>query len=54
LRLIDFNINSSQVNYVSDGSLTPDDENEGIIGRKYCALKPYIKKVGPLKDNKEQ
>ena len=52
-------IPSSQVNLVTDedGNDGGEDEeliNEGIVGKKYIALKPYIKDVSTSKDFKEQ
>jgi hypothetical protein len=49
---------SSQVNLVTDGDEDDGEDeeliNEGIVGKKYMALKPYIKEVSTSKDFKEQ
>ena len=49
---------SSQVNLVTDGDEDEDGEdedliNEGIVGKKYIALRPYIKEVSTSKEFKE-
>ena len=47
--LHDMKLNTSLANYVSDGSLTPPEDealaSEGILGMKYCALKPYTEVI---------
>jgi hypothetical protein len=51
-------IQSSQVNLVTDEDENDGEEdegltNEGIVGKKYVALKPYIKEVSTSKEFKE-
>jgi hypothetical protein len=48
---------SSQVNLLTDDDEDDGEDeeliNEGIVGKKYIALKPYIKEVSTSKEFKE-
>ena len=48
---------SSHVNFLTDeGEDSEEDEdsiNEGIVGKKYIAMKPYIRNASTSKDFKE-
>ena len=48
-------VSSSQVNFLNDEDSEEDEDfiNEGIVGKKYIALKPYIRDVSKSKDFKE-